>query len=60
MQQLLTQKMHHYLQKKVDLVTLKSDVNKLNVDKLKTILINPKKISDAVDSVDNLSTFLMT
>ena len=38
---------------------LKSDVNKLNVDKLKTILINPKKISDAVDSVDNLSTFLM-
>ena len=44
--------MHHILLKKTDLANLKSDVDKLNIDKLKNVLSNLNNSKNKVDKLD--------
>ena len=43
---------HHILLKKTDLANLKSDVDKLNIDKLKNVLSNLNNSRNKVDKLD--------
>ena len=43
---------HHFWVKKIDLVTLKSNVDKLDIDKLKNVLTNLRNLKSKVDKLD--------
>ena len=43
---------HRILLRKTDLVNLKSDVNKLDIDKLKNVPSNLSNLKDKVDKLD--------
>ena len=43
---------HHILLKKTDLANLKSDVDKLNMDKVKNVLSNLNNSKNKVDKLD--------
>ena len=44
--------MHHHFAKKVDLANLKSNVDKLDIDKLKKFPTNLKNLKGKVDKLD--------
>ena len=44
--------MHHHFAKKVDLANLKSNVDKLDIDKLKNVPTNLNKWKSKVDKLD--------
>ena len=44
--------MHHIFAKKVDLANLKSNVDKLDIDKLKKLPTNLKNLKSKVDKLD--------